>query len=57
VPSTPGGEKRLWTGISEESFWCEITDRVDIGTDLRVPSRRTRWFLLVICANSRNLAR
>src|SRR4051812_25504614 len=26
-----------WSGISAERFWCEITDREDVGNDLLCP--------------------
>ncbi len=34
--------KRWWTGIAEENYWCEITDRTDVGADLRCPQADER---------------
>lgn len=31
---------RWWSGDPTESYWCEITDRDDIGGDLKCPQRR-----------------
>jgi hypothetical protein len=43
VPRTAAVEKkRWWAGIAEESFWCEITDRRDIGADLHSPQADER---------------
>jgi hypothetical protein len=42
MPITPVGKSRWWTGVAEESFWCEITDRPDIGADLHCPQADER---------------
>jgi hypothetical protein len=31
--------KRWWSGLAEERFWLESTDREDLGADLRAPLR------------------
>ncbi len=31
-----------WSTIPDEAYWCEITDRVDIGVDLKCPQRDER---------------
>jgi hypothetical protein len=28
-----------WNGFSNERYWCEVTDRGDIGSDLKAPQR------------------
>jgi hypothetical protein len=38
----PVKKKHWWTGLTEESYWCEITDRSDIGADLRCPQTDER---------------
>jgi len=35
-------KKHWWTGIAEENYWCEITDRADVGADLRCPQADER---------------
>ena len=43
MPKAAPVEKRhWWTGIPEESNWCEITDRADIGSDLHCPQADER---------------
>src|SRR5262249_591008 len=29
--------RNLWDGLSDERFWCEITDGTEIGGDLQCP--------------------
>jgi len=43
VPKTAAVKKNhRWTSIATESFWCEITDRTDIGEDLHCPQADER---------------
>jgi hypothetical protein len=28
-----------WDGSSRERYWCEVTDRTDIGSDLKAPQK------------------
>ena len=32
-------KQRWWDGDSAESYWMEITDRSDLGVDLKAPQR------------------
>ena len=34
-----GSKKEWWEGIPRESYWCEITDRSDIGENLHAPQQ------------------
>ncbi len=28
-----------WDGRSNERYWCEVTDRADVGSDLKAPQK------------------